>query len=465
MIKMNKNSKFFLSVIFFLYFLNLVLTFQIPVIFQISGIVALCLVPGYLLCLLFNIRVTDPYENFLYSVGLSFCFDLFFGIMVNTILPVFGNNTPLAPLNLQIAYSVIIIVLTLLILYTGHVPSNTFQPLKISRIEKIFLIFGLLISIGFMTGIYLVNMDSTNLVLIFSILAIPLLLFFCIIYYDDNLKRVFPFIIFLFGILIMMILALRSNYLLGVDVHEEYFLFLTTLTNSIWIPDPYLLLSSALSISILPTVFENFLLLDPQILFKLLYIFLFTVTPLIIYTTIKKYYSELLALFAACFFMFVRQFISTSGNARTSVAIVFFAFIVMIICNSELAKEKKYALLFLFLAAGVFSHYSSSYVFLFILTLAYLMDRVLTRKTDPKENRFINLPALIFFISIIFFWYNQIITTVFRTGLEFTVFRANILNDWLKNDLNSYSPTATMTTVVPPTLLTKYVYYSQDLLY
>ncbi len=55
-----------------------------------------------------------------------------------------------------------------------------------------------------------------------------------------------------------MLLTLRSNYIIGIDSHEEYYFFYTTLIHSVWIPDPSFLLSAALSISILPTIFEEF---------------------------------------------------------------------------------------------------------------------------------------------------------------------------------------------------------------
>ena len=74
MIKITKNSGFFLSVAGFLCILNLALALKIPGILQISGLVALCIVPGYLLCLLFRIQVTDRIENFLYYTGMSIVF-------------------------------------------------------------------------------------------------------------------------------------------------------------------------------------------------------------------------------------------------------------------------------------------------------------------------------------------------------------------------------------------------------
>lgn len=464
MIKFTNNRRFFLLVIVFLSILNLALILKIPGILQLSGLVALCIAPGYLLCLLFRIQVTDKIENFLYYTGLSIVFDLFFGLAINTLLPVFGNNTPLSPESLQLWYSLIILVLTFSILYKDRAPAIIWHPLNLNRIEKMFIIFGLTLLICVETGIYLVNADTSNLVLIFSILVIPLLLLLCILYDSDAIKRVYPFIVVLISASLMLILALRSDFILGIDVHEEYYLFLTTLTNAVWVPDPSLLLSAALSISLLPTLFENFLFIDPQILFKLLFPLLFLTTPLIIYCMVKKYYSELLALIAACLYMFQRYFLGVSANARTSVAIFFVALFVLVLCDREMSNAKKYALLLLFIAGMVFSHYTTSFIFLFILILTYLMDRVFTRTENRKENPLVTLPLLIFFMSLIFFWYQQIINTVFSSGLKFTMFRTNIFNDLVKNDLGSYSPPSPAV-LPPPSVLLKLVNYSRLALY
>jgi uncharacterized membrane protein len=455
--KINKNQIFFLSVIAFLCILNLALYLRIPVILPITGLIALCIAPGYLLCLLFRIQVTDPLENFLYSIGISIIFDLLFGLAINTILPILGDTTPLSAKNLQISYSGLIFVLTALIVYTGRAPVITPQLPKFGRLEKLLLIFGLIVLVSSETGIYLINMNMTNYVLIFSIFLIPLLLLLCIIYHE-NVCRIYPVLLVLIGTSLTMIFALRSNYVFGVDINEEYHLFFQTLTQLQWIPDPTLLLGSSVSISILPVVFENILHIYPQILYKLLFPLLFLIVPLIIYTIVKKFFSELLALFAACFYMFQNYFVGVSQIARTSVAILFYSFCVMVLYDKELIVAKKYALLLLFITGGVFSHYSSSFAFLFILLLAYLLDLVLTRQQVRRENRLINFTLIIFFLSLILFWYDQIINAVFNNGLTFTVSRSHFFVNLTKNEIT----TSLVPAYIPPlTLLARLINYSR----
>jgi uncharacterized membrane protein len=441
MIKNNSYPRFISLIICFLFILNLALFFKIPILLQSIGIIALCFVPGYLIGLISRIRVSDLYENFFYSIGLSIIFDLFFGLGINTVLPLLGERTPLSPLNLQIGYSLIILVLTLLILSTENVPEITLPHICLHRKEKLLLIFGLAILVSVETGTYMLNMGFSNLVLIFSLLTIPVLLFFCIIYHDDTLKRSYPFIIYLISVSLVLTLSLRSDYILGVDTNYEYYLFFSTLTHAIWVPDPSLLLSSSLSISLLPTVFENFLFVDPQLLFKILYPFLFSFTPVIIYIIVKKYFSELLAIFAAFFFMVQAFFVYSTSEARTCMAIFFIILFLMCMCDEELTYAKKYALLLLFVAGVIFSHYTSSFILLFIVITAYVIESVISRRENRKENRLLTLPFIIFFISLIFFWYQQVINIVFSSGLQFTLARNDIFINLLKSDIVHNSAT------------------------
>ena len=157
MIKFDKNIWFLNYIICFLIIFNLALSYRIPLVLPLSGLIVLCILPGYLICLLFEIKVTDIYENFLYSIGLSIAFDLLFGLLINYLLPLFGINNPLSPHNLQIGFSIIILILTSLIVYTHKAPKISFKLPKILKIEKIFLTFAFAILSCIQIGIFLVN--------------------------------------------------------------------------------------------------------------------------------------------------------------------------------------------------------------------------------------------------------------------------------------------------------------------
>jgi uncharacterized membrane protein len=436
MIKFGKNSWFFYSVICFLFILNLALLVKIPVLLQVLGFAALCLVPGFLLSALFKIKVSPP-TNFLYAIGLSIISDLIFGLFLNALIPVFGVNNPLSPQNIQIGFSVMVLILSVIIIVTDRAPEISLKIPKMVKEEKLFLIFGLFIVTSFLVSIYLLNGNTTNLFLISSILLIPVLLLSVLLFHSDSLKRIYPAIIFFISFSLLMIMSLKSNFIIGDDVHQEYYFFYTTFIQSAWITNPSLALSSAISISLLPTLFENFLSVDPQLLFKVLYPFIFSVVPVLIYIIVRRYTDELLAFFAACFFIFQQIFIETSSNCRTSLAIFFFAFSVLVLFDRELSHPKKYVMLSLFILGAVFSHYTSALIFLLIFVSAYLINLALSGYDKQKTSRLVNLPLIIFFIGFIYFWYAQI-TGVLSFAIKFLGFRIIILHDLFFNDVSKY---------------------------
>ena len=441
MIKFDKDILLFYYIIFLLGIFNLSLFYRIQLVLPISGLIVLCLLPGYLICLLLKIKVNDIYENFLYIIGLSIIFDLLFCLLFNMLLPLFGIHDPLSSQNLQIGFSIVLLALTLLIVYSHKGLKISLKFPKILKIEKILLIFAFAIMACILIGIYFVNADFTNLFLIFSIFLIPILLVFLIIYHNNSIKRIYPLILYIISFSLLMLLALRSNYIIGVDTHEEYYFFYSTFLNSIWVPNPNNFLSSAVSISILPTIFEKFLDIDPQLLFKILYPFIFSVTPLIIYVIVKKYFNELLALLASCYFMFQSSFITTTQNSRTSIGIFFVALAILVMCDKEMPNWKKYLLSILFITGTIFSHYTTSFIFLGIISLTYLIGIVFNSYENRKEKTFFNFPFIFFAIGLMFFWYAQVINSVLTAATNYTIFRITIFNDLFQQDVSKYTPT------------------------
>jgi uncharacterized membrane protein len=136
--------------------------------------------------------------------------------------------------------------------------------------------------------------------------------------------------------------------------------------------------------------------------------------------------------------MFQTIFILTTYNSRTSIGIFFFAFTVLVLCDKELINWKKNMLFMLFIAGIVLSHYTTALIFLGIISLVYLIDFVFNRNENRKENRFVNLPLILYLTSLIFFWYQQIINNVFTTGIYVAILRITIFNDLLKQDVSQY---------------------------
>src|SRR5713226_1569015 len=81
-----------------------------------TTLMALCtyiLLPGFLISLILRIRKVSLWENLLFIVGLSIAFLELGGLLLNTLLPVFGINDPLAFQNIVIGFNIYILLLSI----------------------------------------------------------------------------------------------------------------------------------------------------------------------------------------------------------------------------------------------------------------------------------------------------------------------------------------------------------------
>ena len=88
-------------------------------------------------------------------------------------------------------------------------------------------------------------------------------------------------------------MSLRSNHIIGVDIHAEYNLFDNTSINNHWIisKNPSTL-DACVTISLLPAIYQKILNINPELLFKFLFILFFSISPILIYLISNKYVKK-----------------------------------------------------------------------------------------------------------------------------------------------------------------------------
>jgi uncharacterized membrane protein len=113
--------------------------------------------------------------------------------------------------------------------------------------------------------------------------------------------------------------------------------------------------------------------------------------------------------------MFQHNFLFTAYNARTNTAILFFALAMMVLFSDKIDPLKKRILFILFMASCIVSHYSTSYIFFFIMLGAFVGMEILSKKYTAKKV--VSLTIVILFFALIFFWYSQVTETAFNAGV------------------------------------------------
>jgi uncharacterized membrane protein len=381
------------------------------------GFIYLFIIPGYLILDILNIHEVEYTVKIILFIGLSISFTIFYGLIINILLPFLGYRLPISTMPLLILFDIALLILTYII-RSRKMDEEIFYPNFILSIrEKIFLIPPILFIAMSFYGVYIMNTQNNNFYLLFLLFTIPVYIIICLYKYLLP-KRLCPIIIYLVSLSITIIGALRSAHVIGIDAQTEYYLFQMTLQNHMWGILLHSPLDACLSISLLPAIYQLFISVNPEVFFNIFYILLFSICPVIVYIIAKKYIGYYYAFIASIFYMFQSNYIFSIGEARTHVAILFFAMAIMTLFNDDIPRLAKTLLFLVFLASCIASHYSTSYIF-FIIYLGILFGVNVLQGKWPKKTSIISITSLAIFFVLIFYWYSQITDSAFSAGVVF----------------------------------------------
>ncbi|RLA95290.1 MAG: hypothetical protein DRG25_00610 [Deltaproteobacteria bacterium] len=451
-VKMNESLKtsstkrflFFISI--FLIATDLSILLNIPIFRQVLGFTFFTIIPGLIILYILKLDKLGLTEKIVLSVGLSISFLMFTGLLINWIYPVFGCVTPLSTNSLIISLSLILLIMTLFAYLRSRTTSFTnLNDLNLNTKEKVFLLLPVFFPLLSIVGMHIMNTRDDNIMLMTLLFLIPAHAIFIVAKHDQVSDKVYPPIILLTSISLVLLLGLRSNHIIGADIHTEYYLFQQTFRSGKWqifINTP---LDACLSISILPTIYQSFLNIDSEYLFKVLYPTLVSILPLVVYLISKKYMNNPYAFLASLFFMAQDFFLWAAYCPRTILAILFFALSIMVLIHDDLTDFNKKILFVIFAASCIVSHYSTTYIFFFVLLLTWLGMRIIPRiiaarrklivpatsqgSDPPNEGRefapyprlrtHITIGNVALFFAMLFLWYSQVTGVAFNCGVNF----------------------------------------------
>lgn len=429
------TKQFPVPILIFLFLTDLSIFFDIPLIRQICGFFFLTILPGLLILQILKLNKTESIENFVIAVGISITFLMLFGLLINNFSLSLGYETPLATSVLLISFNTAFIILIIIGYMINSDSVFSLPNLNLATPEKAFLIVPIFFPVLSIFGIHLMNTSDNNAVVMFLLFLISIYFIFVCFHCQDFPKRLYPIVIFLIGISLLLLMALRSNHIIGVDTHEEYYYFQTTLNNLYWSVFGHRTLDACLSISLLPTIYQSILNMSPEFLFKILYPILFSISPLVVYVISKKYIGESYGFIASFYFMTLHNFLWTEVHARTNIAILFFALLMMVFFNDNIDLVIKRLLFIAFMTSCMLSHYSTTYILFFILVGMFLGTEMFLKRGISKKA--INLSLIIIFFVLIFFWYSQVTSSPFNSGVFFIAHTLKSLNGLFMEEMRS----------------------------
>jgi uncharacterized membrane protein len=415
--------------------LNIILTVQVLTLVtvalniylarQIFGFVFLSFIPGFLLLKVFKANALSLLKTALYSVGLSLAFLMFFGLLLNTLLPILGISTPLSTASIVVSVSSVTLVLSG-ILYRKSEPENQPEIPNPQRFKQwmpaSFLLAGILILT--VLGAELANFFNNTLILMVLVGVISV---FVIGTFSKRFfpPKTYPLALFAVAFFLLLGTSLISNYIIGVDIQfETYFAQLTSI-NSIWnwtIPQAY---NGMLSVTILPTIFSKFMNFDVTWIFKVAYPLIYALVPVTLFLAYRKQTNPKVAFLAVFLFMSMDTFyLQMLGLARQMIAEVFFALMILLLVEEKLSITKKRVLFMVFGVGLIVSHYSLAYLFVLYIAVTLLFSRLFRRPGD-NSAAVINPVVGAGFIGVTLAWNLLVTPASFNSLVTFVTYVAN----------------------------------------
>lgn len=454
---LSQAKKYFVFIVILIFATNLAVFLNLPFLRQLLSIILLGFLPGWLIVLLFRLNRLESTTKLVLSVGLSQAFLMFYGLVLNQASLYFGYSRPLSTGFLSIFISLALLVMTFIVYFTNK-ESLVFslRRVKLNTSDKMIIGLSLTFPILSIFGTYLMNLTSNNIFLMGLLFLITVCVIFVTVLQNKLSKQSYPVVIFSISVSLILIWALRSNHIIGTDAHHEYYIFQLTSKLQSWHLFEKNNLDSCLSISLLPAIYQSFLNINPEYLFKLFYPLFFSISPFVVYIISKKYMNNFYAFLTSFFFMSFSNFQMTTAHARTNTAILFFILAIMVLFHSKINPFAKKGLFIIFAVATIVSHYSTTYVFFFVLILTWLVMELFLKLLNLREKyanktgivalnenssiagnpvttdilpvgqlenqwlrRGITFLTVVLFFVLLFVWYSQVTAVPFDSGVSF----------------------------------------------
>ena len=401
-----KSSEF--VVVLFLQLITFLATiFNIQIFRQFFGFIYLTFIPGYILIKLLKLQNLNRLGKVLYSLGLSISFLMITGLIINEISLSFGVLNPLSLFILLPILTTLIFIMSFFVYLRDdekEILSN--EPnLSIKHI----LLF-LLLPIFSIIGVISVNLSGNNLLLLMMFIIISVLCIICILYKSLIPTNLYSLVILIIAISLLFSNSLVSNQLssFNSDNMHELLVFKNTLNNSYWSSaniysydiqnaKPH----SMLSVTILPTIYSNFLNIEPEWIFKIIYPFIFSFVPVGLFLLWKKNIGIKYAFISSFIFMaFGTFYYEMIALNRQIVAEVFLTLLLLTIFNQGLNKRNIIACFTIFTFGLVTSHYGTAIILFFFILSIYIYFLII-----QKPCKQINSFMVLYFLITMLAWY------------------------------------------------------------
>ena len=381
---------------------------------QLAVFIFLIFVPGFLILKLLNIKKIKIVDEILFSIGLSIAFVMFFGFSINELYLILGISEPLSiiPLGISLTFFISFLFFYVYRRDFSHPLFSLKRKFKFSRAS--FIGVGI-ISLSVVLSV-IGALTITNYYISFPIFVGMFLLIVILFALSSQNKFIssdlYPYLIFAISLALCLHILLISRYIIGTDAHLEYYVFRISVLKGSWgllpidiQPTAIVNYNAMLSITILPAFYSILMNVKGEILFKILYPFIFSLIPVVLFRVYENQIGKSNSLLSTIFFIssplvfYGTEFLTLN---RQIVAELFLVLAVFVLLNKNIQLTKRRVLLIIFGVALAVSHYSIGYIFLGIISLLFVYQKI---KHKSQDEKVLNIPTVSILVVFSFLWY------------------------------------------------------------
>lgn len=343
-----------------------------------------------------------------YLVGIALLTTMLYGLAINSLLPLFGIKNPL---DIHYIWPLYFLLVPFIVKGTWSLLNCRLGTLRVTHLLDFAAILNPLISaVG---TIYLNNTGNNSLTVLST--GLTIVIFVAALSLTGISKHAYTRYIFSAALSLIFSFSLRSNYLNGWDIHQEYLVFKLSAEKDFWTMDSFRdAYNACLSITILPTIIKNLTGVDSLSVFKVIYPFLLSVIPALCYSISRHFLSTRYSYAAAFIFLIQSQFINQMpALLRQGVAFIFFALMLDVVLTRDKSTSQSQLLFIIFSVGMVLSHYSTTYMAIGMLGLSLLIRIILEKLLKNKIDSVLTVPIFILLLLLTFIW-NGLITKTSR---------------------------------------------------
>lgn len=392
---------------------------KIPFLREFVSVIYIIFVPGILILRTLKLHNFSSIETLLFTVGLSIVTLMFMGFFINLIYPFIGISKPISLFPIIITLSSFVLLMSILSYFIDRDFNNpSYIEFNISS-QVLFLCIIPILTILGSTYFYFYNKSIITLFMLLLVSVIVLLIGFK----KFITQKYYPLAILVISISLLYHTWLISPFVFGRDIISELSISNFVLVNSYWnfntpLEMNYILPPNANAmfiISTFPPIMSIIGNININNVYNIIFPLIISLIPLGLYELFKKQTSKQIAFLSAFLFITMGFYNVVLISVKQSMATFFI--VLLILCLIRKKNMKISVLSVLFLISIVTCHYGTTYLFLFILSVALIID-LLTRKIKPNNillSKFkifdfnsknkINFTIVILFLTITLGWY------------------------------------------------------------